>query len=155
MDFVIGIGNTLRRDDGVAARVIASLPSVPNVAALAVHQLTPELALRLCDASRVLFVDAHCHDHDIALERIVPAPTPLGSVHALSPQDLLGLTAELFGRAPQGWVLSVPGYDFEFGETLSDRTHAHLPAAIEAVVRWMRSQGEEAKMQGGRNEEAS
>lgn len=155
MDFVIGIGNTLRKDDGVAARVISSLPPVPSVAALAVHQLTPELALRLCDASRVLFVDAHCHNHEIAVERIAPAPTPVGSVHALSPQDLLGLIAELCGRAPHGWVLSIPGYDFGFGETLSDRTHAHLPAAISAVVQWMRRKGDEVKMQGGRNEETS
>ncbi len=148
MDFVIGIGNTLRMDDGVAAQVIAALPPIPNVAAIAVHQLTPEIALRLCDADRVLFIDAHYTERDMAVRRVFPAPEPCITGHALSPQDLLGLAQVLCSRTPQAWLLSIPGYDFGFGETLSERTRARLPEAISATVRWMKGVSD----QGGTSE---
>ena len=137
IDFVIGIGNTLRRDDGIAARLIAELPSVPNVAALAVHQLTPELAIRLCDASRVLFVDAHYTAREPSLTPLSPEDDPDVAGHTLSPAALLGLTKVLCDHFPQGWLLSIPGYDFGFGEELSDDARAQLPAAIGMAVRWM------------------
>ncbi len=146
MDFVIGIGNTLRCDDGIGARLIASLSEVPNVAGIAVHQLTPEIALRLCDAGRVLFVDAHSFAQRIALARIAPAEDPDITGHVLSPATLLGLTQLLCGHAPQGWLLSVPGYEFGFGEELSARARAHLPVAIAIAEKWMRSA---AVMEGG------
>ncbi len=138
MDFVIGIGNTLRTDDGVAAQVIAALPSMPNIAAITVHQLTPEIALRLCDAERVLFIDAHYTNRDIAVKQVFPAAEPNVTGHSLSPQELLGLTQVLCSRTPQAWLLSIPGYDFGFGETLSEQTRARLPEAISATVRWMK-----------------
>jgi Ni,Fe-hydrogenase maturation factor len=58
---VIGYGNTLRRDDGVGVRVaeaVAADPRFAHVRVLAVHQLTPELALDIGSASLVIFVDA-------------------------------------------------------------------------------------------------
>ncbi len=151
MDFVIGIGNTLRSDDGIGARLIASLSEVPNVAGIAVHQLTPEIALRLCDADRVLFVDAHSFARRIALTRIAPEEDPDITGHVLSPAALLGLTQLLCGHVPQGWLLSVPGYEFGFGEELSAQARSHLPTAIAIAERWMKGA---AVMEGGIDEQS-
>ena len=57
MILVIGYGNELRRDDGLGPRVAASLAG-PGVRALAVRQLTPELAEEVATARLVVFVDA-------------------------------------------------------------------------------------------------
>ena len=51
--------------------------------------------------------------------------------HATSPEGLLDLASELFGRCPPGWVVSIPARDFEFGETLS-------PLAAQGVAEALR-----------------
>ena len=57
---VIGYGNTLRSDDGAGQRVAEKIGQweLPGVGALAVHQLTPELAENIAQADAVIFVDA-------------------------------------------------------------------------------------------------
>ena len=151
MDYVIGIGNTLRCDDGIGARLTAALPEVPNVAVIAVHQLTPEIALKLCDADRVLFVDAHSSARRITLARVVPDGDLAITGHVLSPPGLLGLTRVLCEHVPQGWLLSVPGYEFGFGEKLSPQARFHLPTAIAIAERWMKGA---AVMEGGMDEQS-
>jgi Ni,Fe-hydrogenase maturation factor len=68
---VIGYGNTLRRDDGVgvrAAELIAADPRLAHARVLAVHQLTPELALDIGAVSLVIFVDADARGLPGAIE---------------------------------------------------------------------------------------
>ena len=60
---VIGYGNELRGDDAVGpevARCVAEWRR-PEVVGIAVHQLTPELAVALSEVAVVIFVDA-CAD---------------------------------------------------------------------------------------------
>ncbi len=59
MFLVIGYGNELRRDDGIGPRVARAVADwdIPGVRALAVHQLTPELAVDIAQAKEVVFVD--------------------------------------------------------------------------------------------------
>ncbi|MFI5043071.1 MAG: hydrogenase maturation protease, partial [Acidimicrobiales bacterium] len=62
---VIGYGNTLRSDDGVgwhAAALLAEDPRLAGVEVLAVHQLTPELALDMSRATLVILIDAGADD---------------------------------------------------------------------------------------------
>ena len=59
-DLLIGWGNGLRQDDGVGLLIAERVEgwSRPRLEVLAIPQLTPELASRLAEAARVLFVDA-------------------------------------------------------------------------------------------------
>ena len=63
-DLLIGIGNPLRGDDGVGGALLEELAeergewSSPAMELRAVQQLTPEVALAVAGAGRVLFVDA-------------------------------------------------------------------------------------------------
>ncbi len=58
---VMGYGNMLRSDDGVGQQVARAVAKweIPNVDAIAVHQLTPELAERLTKTDIAIFVDAY------------------------------------------------------------------------------------------------
>jgi|LZCG01.1.fsa_nt_gb hydrogenase maturation protease len=141
MDLVIGVGNTLRRDDGIGPRVVSSLPPLPGVRTIAVHQLTPELAERLGRAKRVLFVDAHLNEREIRLERVDEERTPPG--HTFSPGGLLSLTHAVCGAAPEGWLLTVPGFDFELGERLSEEAAALLSTTRETILDWVKEGGKD------------
>ena len=58
-DLVIGIGNTLRGDDGVGWWLAQRAERWrPAVQVRVVQQLTPELAAELAPVNRVLFIDA-------------------------------------------------------------------------------------------------
>ncbi|MCX6095133.1 MAG: hydrogenase maturation protease [Candidatus Bipolaricaulota bacterium] len=135
MDLVIGIGNLLRRDDGIGPRVAEALRVSPSVSACAVCELVPELVLRLRDARRVLFVDADARGTDVRLGRVRDEGSRWG--HTLGPEGLLELAARAFGSAPDAWVLSVPGFDFGYGEGLSDRAEGFVPQAVERASRWL------------------
>ncbi len=52
--------------------------------------------------------------------------------HHLSPGMLLSLTRLAGGCAPRGWLISIHGEDFGYGDGLSPSCRAH---AAEAVVR--------------------
>jgi hydrogenase maturation protease len=127
---VIGYGNPLRGDDAAGREVAAAVAGwgLPDVQALAVHQLTPELAGPLAGARLAVFVDAY-HAPDggaVNVRRLGRARGPAALGHTGDPRFLLGLAQALYGRRPRAWLVTVPGVDFAFGETLS-------PAAWDGV----------------------
>ena len=135
MDIVIGVGNTLRRDDGLGPFIVTSLPPIEGVLTLAVHQLTADLIEQVSQAKRVLFIDASTESVPIRVEHIAGRNASFG--HVFGPAALLNLVEGIHGTAPEGWLLPVPGYDFDFGERLSPRAEAIVPRAKAVVMEWI------------------
>ena len=135
MDIVIGIGNEMRGDDGIGPRVVDAIRPRSDLETLTVHQLVPELAERIQCAQRVLFVDASLEEQ-LCLKQLEPSDHR-GLGHACSPAGLLGWTRLAYEQAPESWLLSIPGFLFEFGETLSPRAAAYLPKALERIESWL------------------
>lgn len=142
-DLLIGWGNGLRQDDGVGLLIAERVQawSRPGLEVVAITQLTPELAPRLAEAARVLFVDAAleraCPDPGWTLEplpRWSPGPRPLS--HHASPGALLQLAGRLYGRTPPAWQLLVRAHSCELGTELTAATAVLLPAALAAVRDW-------------------
>jgi hydrogenase maturation protease len=155
-DLVIGIGNPLRGDDGVgwwlARRAQAwgrERGNRPAPTVRLVPQLTPELALEVAAARRVLFLDAWSvgNGEGGAGQNPVPLLRPLrpgegGEVgvaggHALEPAALLALAGLLEVKRPPGWLLLVPAFAFPHGAELSADLRAQLPAAEILLAAWL------------------
>ncbi len=139
---VIGYGNTLRSDDGAGPFVARALEGrVPaGTRVLDAHQLTPEMAIAISAAKRVVFVDAVEAPLESAprVSRLEPEPgaDPLNP-HASDPGSLLWLAKTLFGGAPEAWLVAIPGAEFGFGETLSPgaaRASAEAIVQVEALL---------------------
>ncbi len=125
---VIGYGNELRGDDALGPLVANTVErwQQPNVQALAVHQLTPELAALLATVDEVIFVDArpveYVYNDTPPLVEVwplgpgVPA-TSLG--HTGDPRALLALTVAIYGHCPTAWLVAIPGSNFNLGTGLS------------------------------------
>ena len=142
---VIGYGNLLRRDDAAGYLAAESLAgrSPASIRAIAVAQLTPELAAELALARAACFVDARLGGAagGLLVEEIFPdeaGSTPL-LAHSLSPGGLMQLCGWLYGRVPRCWLVSIPGVDFELGLGLSPLARAGLAEAVRAIDRWSRS----------------
>jgi hydrogenase maturation protease len=138
---VIGYGNELRRDDGVGPKVAQAVVGwgAPGVRAVAVHQLTPELAELLKDADDALFIDAALSDapSSVRMRPVRPAREWTAVGHVAGPEGLLALTQAVYGRHPRSWLLTVPAHDLSFGEGLSPAGHEGLRQALERARAWI------------------
>jgi hydrogenase maturation protease len=134
---VIGIGNTLRGDDGVGWHLAAELAEGVPVRCL--HQLTPELAEDLAPLERVLFIDAWLAPAGATpcLQPVTAGGSEARESHRLEPAQLLALAEVLFGAAPRATELLVPAFAFPHGEALSTDLQRSLPAARLLVRQWL------------------
>lgn len=130
---VIGWGNELRRDDAAGLHFVRRLEAenLPGVATMELPQLTPELALDVAGAGKVVFVDASVSEASAAcrepkLEKLGLSSSPSAPVrqiptciHSLGPEGVLELAEGLYGRRPEAWILSLPVESLEIGFGLS------------------------------------
>jgi hydrogenase maturation protease len=135
---VIGYGNTLRRDDGVGPRVadaVAAL-ALPGVRALTFPLLTPEVADPVSRARVAIFVDAAVDaPREVQLRKLAPADTSQLMAHSASPATVLALARDVFGHAPEAWLLTIPAESIGIGEELSAFTHGGLEVAVEKITK--------------------
>jgi hydrogenase maturation protease len=136
---VIGFGNELRGDDAVGpqvARMVAAWGR-PGIEAIAVHQLTPELAERLHTAQRVVFVDAILApgNREMRMRAIVAREDSSSFGHVCDPSWLLGLTELVYGTVPMAWLITIPAPRLAYGEALS-------PTAVHGMETALRLLGE-------------
>jgi hydrogenase maturation protease len=137
---VIGYGNTLRGDDGIGPVVAEAVAEreLPGVRALAVHQLTPELAADLAEARVAVFVDAAVGGEAVRVMRLDASDTGEVMTHAADPRALLALAGAVYGHAPEAWLVTAAGADFGFRDGLSPTGRANARAAVGCVERIIR-----------------
>jgi hydrogenase maturation protease len=138
---VIGYGNPLRQDDGVGWHVAhdwSASADGDDLAVLACHQLTPELAEPISRADLVVFVDARQGSEPGRVEVCAVRPdadTAPAFSHHVEPGALLSLAHALYGAAPEAFVVSVDGAAFGHGPDLSPP----VAAAVAIVQRRIRT----------------
>jgi hydrogenase maturation protease len=153
-DLLIGIGNPLRGDDGVGALLVEELlleaqgpvAGLREEAFRVVHQLTPELALAVAGAGRVLFVDAWANpDRSEAwIEPLTPRREGEGAHlggHGWGPLAVVALADQLYGWRGEAALLRVPAFAFPHGRQLSEELKRGLPRARALVRGWLRGGG--------------
>ena len=156
---IIGYGNPLRGDDAVgwlAAERLQELVQSPvqdpevshtriAVEVLAVHQLTPELMDPISRADRVIFMDAAADGDPGTIHRRKLMPAKVGQAamaaasftHQADPAALLAGARSLFGHAPQAWLVTVTGANFELTDELSVPVAKALDRLVAGLVHWV------------------
>ena len=130
---IIGIGNTLRGDDGAGPAAAEALRK-HGLDALAVHQLTPELAERIAAARVVFFLDADARlpAGEVSVVRLAEGRSAIE--HVATPAAILRLAHEVYGAAPESWLVTMGGESFEIGERLSDAGQRAVAKAVAEVL---------------------
>jgi len=141
---VVGYGNPGRRDDGVGHYVAERIEQLTgdvetlhcNVSTLMLHQLGPELAETIKDYDLVIFVDAHSGEcaEGMRMVSVESAYCPSAFTHFMNPGSLLALVMSLYHRKPQAFIVSIRGYDFDFGTELSTETQKWADMAVEQIL---------------------
>lgn len=129
----IGYGNPLRSDDGIGQQVAWAIElwNLPQVRSHWAHQLTPELSEDLSRVDCAIFVDACVDRTTVEITPLQPNLTPgSGLGHYTDPRSLLALAEILYGKAPQSWLITVPGVNFELGVSLSMTAREGVEVAL-------------------------
>jgi hydrogenase maturation protease len=133
---LIAFGNPLRCDDGIAWRVAEEIRrTMPEMAVLCVHQLTPELAEDASRASTVIFIDAARDGEpgEIRCHAVPPDAPSLNFSHSLAPPQVLAICKQLYRAEPRGFLVSIGGECFDHGEAPSPRVIDALSQTVRMV----------------------
>jgi len=136
--FVIGYGNTLRGDDGIGQIIAEKIEElkIENVETLALHQLTPDLAADFPKYKQIIFIDASedIRQEEVQVFELSPSQTPPQIEHAMTPENLLRLSKDLYSFAPPSIAVILPARNFEFSEVLSAVTESAIKPAINIIT---------------------
>jgi hydrogenase maturation protease len=116
--------------------VARAFAGAPGIDAVCCHQLTPELAEHLAAMDLAVFVDATLGvpPGKVAVVRLEAGSAGQGAlVHHVDPAQLLALAGQLYGRAPEAFLVTIGAASTELGEGLSQLVAAAVPNAVAAI----------------------
>ena len=139
-----GYGNPGRQDDGLGVALVAELEAwaaaerIPGLVFDSNYQLNAEDALAVAEAQAAVFVDAAGEGPEpFAFRRLAPQAEIAFSTHAMSPESVLALAAELYGRSPPAWMLAIRGYGWEPNAKPTAAAQANRTAARDFLRTWL------------------
>ncbi len=137
---IYGYGNLGRQDDGMGVVFVEALEQwaeaehIPRLTFDANYQLNAEDALAVAGHDVVIFADATRDNIErFAFRRLTPQPGLSFSTHALSPEAVLALCAELYDRRPEAYLLTIQGQSWEPNGVMTPAAREHLAAALEFI----------------------
>lgn len=145
---VFGYGNPGRNDDGLGPALIDRLEerAVPGVAVDCAYQLSIEDAANIAEYDAVIFVDAEREGAEpYSVGAVQPAVDITFTSHLISPESVVALCEQMYGKTPDCWLMGVRGYDFDFGETLTERAEENLEKALSFVIDFVEKKIQEGK----------
>jgi hydrogenase maturation protease len=134
---MIAIGNTLRRDDGVAHRVLDLLGEMPAIRTLRIAQLTPEIAAEFASPDDVVFIDADVQAGEVTMEAIRAGKGRMLLGHSASIAEVVAFARTLFDFQGGVYLCRVPGVDFGTGEGLSPEAERNARSAARRLRDWV------------------
>ncbi len=143
---LLACGNPLRGDDGLgnwlAAKAQEQFASA-QLEVLSSRQFTPEMAEPISTADTVIFLDCSATSEPgrISLHPVEAATRPARIMtHHMSPESLLWMSQELYGRVPRvAYLITVGGESFKMEERLSDAVRGAAPAVLHMVAEMVRA----------------
>lgn len=138
---VMGIGNSLRSDDGAGALVCKLLENenIPWLEFIVTQQLDPAMADDLNSFEKVVFVDAAIDTDGVVFRQLEPAADiPSASSHHINAAMLASLAVKIYDSKTNFWLCSIGAHDFEMGENISESTMQNVLEAVTIIAKWAR-----------------
>lgn len=135
--YVYGFGNPGRQDDGLGPMIIDKLET-ENIAGITTdsnYQLNIEDADNISGSDIVIFVDASIDaDEPFSFKRIEPSAEITFTTHSMSPESVIALCGDIYGRVPESYVLAIRGYEWEMFEGLSEKAMKNFNEAYRFLL---------------------
>jgi hydrogenase maturation protease len=134
---VIGVGNTLRSDDGIGAYICSQIDAMhlQQVTTIVVQQLQVEIIEELLCYDAVIIADASVDKNEVELNFLMHDETQAASSsHHTNANMLYALAEKMYNKKMLIYLCSVPAENFEMGETLSQQAIINANKAIEIIL---------------------
>jgi hydrogenase maturation protease len=145
---VYGFGNPGRQDDGLGPMIIDKLDkeNIEGITTDSNYQLNIEDADNISKSDIVIFVDASLDaEEPFSFERIEPSAEITFTTHAMSPESVIALCGDIYGRIPETYVLAVRGYQWEMFEGLSEKAMDNFNEAYQFLLQKINDMLEKVK----------
>jgi hydrogenase maturation protease len=138
---IIGIGNSLRSDDGAGAYICSLLEEKKlPVTIITTHQLDIGMVEELSKFDRVIFVDAAANETQFSFQLLNTLSQQLqSSSHHINTAMLASLAKQLFAAPTQFYLCAVGASHFEMGSSLSEKTKYNATEAAAMLSKWIQS----------------
>ena len=138
---IVGYGNPYREDDAIghviaeAIEKWAAEKKFDNITVITAYQLELEMVEDVAEHDFVVFIDAHVENYsnEIVFDKVVPKESKGFTTHVFGPGDLATLSKKFYNHIPEIFILSVPGYKFDLGDNLSEKTEKLSKKAIKLL----------------------
>ncbi len=138
---IYGYGNPGRQDDGVGNIFVEEMEKwvtknkIDNISFDSNYQLNIEDADTISEKDIVVFVDATIEDiEDFYIDKVNASEAKVEfTMHAVSPAFVLNLCNDIYNKYPETYLVHIKGYEWEFGEGLTDKAQNNLNKAIDFV----------------------
>lgn len=136
---IYGYGNPGRQDDGLGVLFVEELEKWAKQGPLDIsfdsnYQLNAEDAYEASQYDLVIFADAAREQEDDFVFRGMCAGDKISfSTHSMSPESVLSLCAELYGKHPETYLMTIKGYEWEPNAPVTDRAKQSLELAVKHV----------------------
>ncbi|MCX6985726.1 MAG: hydrogenase maturation protease [Lentisphaerae bacterium] len=138
---IYGIGNPSRQDDALGIVFVEKLQEwadrekLENISFDSNYQLNIEDAYDVSEKDVLVFVDASVEPIDgFFFRQIFPGDSISISTHSMSPESVLSLSEELYGKKPSAFLLTIKGFSWELDASMTDKAVKNLNSAIVFVM---------------------
>lgn len=136
----MGVGNTLRGDDGIGAFVCNAIEQLhlPGVHTTTTHQLHIEQAEEFSAYNILIIVDAAVTGDGVVLNEVSETGTGINPAsHHINAATLLALLKKLYKEDIRMMLCAVSGENFEMGEQLSATAIKNAGIAAGTIINWI------------------
>jgi len=134
---LVGFGNEYRRDDGLGIRLLDLIDD--EIQKIKIQELSIDILDDIKNFEVVIFVDAALEGEDINFRKIEKEPKFSPLTHHLSPEELLIWAENINKKNYEFYLLSIRGYDFDFGEEISKEGERNLLKAKDFLSNFLKS----------------
>lgn len=132
---LVGFGNEYRKDDGLGIKLLDLIDE--KISKIKIQELSIDILDDIKDFETVIFVDAALEGEDINFRKIEKEPKFSPLTHHLSPEELLIWAENINKKNYEFYLLSIRGYDFDFGEELSEEGGKNLLKAKDFLLKFL------------------
>jgi hydrogenase maturation protease len=141
---IVGIGNTLRSDDGVGSYVCGLIEEkkLQEVTIVITQQLDVGITEDLAKFDNVIFIDASLEEEAISFKELpLESNQPQSFSHHVDASVLAALAKTLYSTDTRFYICAVGANNFEMGSILSEKTMNNALEAFSFLVKWINCNG--------------
>ena len=140
---VYGYGNPGRQDDALGIEMVKMIDKwtaehqITNIETDSNYQLNVEDAEKISHKDVVVFIDASQEDiSEYKFSHLESSSEKVEfTMHAVSPEYVLHVCKDLFGKSPKTCLMGIKGYEWNFHEGLSNNASLNLEQAFQFLTR--------------------